>query len=70
MLKSLEAVIDENGEVRLTKPVRLPHACRAIVTIIQEDGTSEIALLSENSLARDWSRPEEDEAWSHLQQAR
>jgi hypothetical protein len=26
--------------------------------------------LSEAALARDWNRPEEEEAWSHLQQAR
>jgi uncharacterized protein (DUF433 family) len=25
------------------------------------------ALQSEESLAEDWNRPEEDEAWSHLQ---
>jgi len=31
---------------------------------------SESALLSEAVLAEDWNRPEEDEAWSHLQQAR
>lgn len=23
-------------------------------------------LVSESSLAKDWSRPEEDEAWAHL----
>jgi len=28
---------------------------------------SETALLSEAALAEDWMRPEEDEAWSHLQ---
>lgn len=28
---------------------------------------SETALLSEDTLAEDWSRPEEDETWSHLQ---
>jgi hypothetical protein len=27
----------------------------------------ECALLSEESLARDWNRPEEDAAWAHLQ---
>ncbi|HNR30965.1 MAG TPA: hypothetical protein PKI11_08740 [Candidatus Hydrogenedentes bacterium] len=69
MLKSLEAVIDENGKVRLVEPVTLPHACRAIVTIIEDSSAVETALLSEQSLARDWSRPEEDVAWSHLQQA-
>lgn len=30
---------------------------------------SETALLSEQALAEDWLRPEEDEAWSHLQQS-
>jgi hypothetical protein len=28
---------------------------------------SETALLSEQALAIDWSKPEEDIAWSHLQ---
>jgi hypothetical protein len=27
----------------------------------------ENALLSEKALAKDWNKPEEDEAWSHLQ---
>ena len=26
----------------------------------------EMAIYSESSLARDWSTPEEDEAWQHL----
>lgn len=26
----------------------------------------EMALLSESTLAKDWSTPEEDEAWQHL----
>jgi len=29
----------------------------------------ETALLSEPALAENWNRPEEDEAWSHLQPA-
>jgi hypothetical protein len=33
-------------------------------------GAAESALLSEAALAEDWNRPEEDEAWSHLQQVR
>ncbi len=28
---------------------------------------SETALLSEEALAKDWLRPEEDEAWAYLQ---
>lgn len=70
MLKSFEATIEQDGQVRLTEPVHLPRACRAIVTVLEEEGISETALLSEAALAEDWNRPEEDEAWSHLQQAR
>ena len=54
------------------EPLSLPGARRALVTILDEElGTSmpETALLSEAALAEDWNRPEEDAAWSHLQQA-
>jgi hypothetical protein len=45
---------------------------------ISEDGisenekaiASETALLSEQALATDWNKPEEDIAWSHLQPER
>jgi len=39
--------------------------------IIQDEEpalSAETALLSEPALAENWNRPEEDEAWSHLQQ--
>ncbi len=67
MLKSVEATVETNGEVRLREPIRVKYPCRAIVTILDGPDISEAALLSETSLARDWKRPEEDEAWSHLQ---
>jgi hypothetical protein len=69
MLISVEAIIEENGEVRLQQPIHLNSPCRAIVTIFDEksDTISETALLSEAILSEDWNRPEEDEAWSHLQ---
>ncbi|MFW5693252.1 MAG: hypothetical protein ACOCWL_03460 [Thermoguttaceae bacterium] len=63
----MEATVDMNGEVHLREPLRVEHPCRAIVTILDEPDISETALLSEESLARDWIRPEEDAAWSHLQ---
>jgi hypothetical protein len=73
MIRTVEAVIDEHGNVRLLEPVQLPAGRRALVTILEERsgaGASETALLSEAALAEDWNRPEEDEAWSHLQQVR
>jgi hypothetical protein len=70
MLQSVEAMIDEKGQIHLLSPIRLPAARRAIVTILEEESlypVPETALLSEAALAEDWNRPEEDEAWSHLQ---
>ncbi len=70
MIKTVEAVIDEHGNVRLLEPVRPGQTRRALVTILDEQPNglgSESALLSEAALARDWNRSEEDAAWSHLQ---
>ena len=72
-MRTIEATIDEQGTVRLLEDVRLPAARRALVTILEEDPvtlTNELAVLSEAALAADWNRPEEDAAWSHLQQER
>jgi len=73
MVRTIEAIVDEHGRVRLLEDVTLPEARRALVTILEDAPTpsvSETALLSEPALAKDWSRPEEDEAWSHLQPER
>lgn len=72
MTRTVEAVIDEEGRVRLLEPVALTSARRALVTILDEEplqSRTEPALLSEAALAEDWLRPEEDAAWSHLQPA-
>ena len=70
MLKSVEATIEADGQVHLKEPVHLTRTCRAIVTIIEDIDIAETALLSEESLGTDWNRPEEEAAWSYLQQAR
>ena len=67
MLKTVEATIEPNGQIHLIEPLHLGHSCRAIVTIMEEPDVSETALLSQQALAHDWERPEEDAAWSHLQ---
>ena len=69
MLQTIEATIDEQGNVRLLEPIRLSKPRRAFVTILTEErDLPEIALLSEAALADDWNRSEEDAVWSHLQQ--
>jgi hypothetical protein len=70
MIRTVEASIDEHGRVQLLEDVQLPMKRRALVTILDEPPcpADEPALLSEDAL-QDWNRPEEDAAWSHLQQA-
>jgi hypothetical protein len=73
MVRTLEAVIDGDGRVRLLEDIRLPAARRAFVMVLEDEAPmshSETALLSQEALAEDWNRPEEDAAWAHLQQAR
>jgi hypothetical protein len=68
MIRTIEAVVDEQGTVRLLETVTLPQQRRALVTILEEPPAIayEAALLSEAAL-QDWNRPEEEVAWSHLQ---
>jgi hypothetical protein len=37
---------------------------------MDDSEAAETGLMSEAALARDWDRPEEDAAWSHLQSGR
>ena len=67
MIRTVEAVIDEQGNVRLLEPIRSSSVRRAFVTILDDEPASDTALLSEASLSEDWNRPEEDAAWAGLQ---
>jgi len=70
MHRTLEAIVDEHGNIRLLETVPLPTGRRVLVTILEEEQIfpiDEVTLLSEAALAEDWNRPEEDAAWSHLQ---
>ena len=71
MIRTIEAVIDDHGNIRLLEVVPAAAGMRAIVVILDVAASqvSETALLSERALAEDWNRPEEDAAWSHLQPA-
>ena len=74
MPKTVEAVVDEHGHIRLLEPLTLHASQRVLVTILEDESESEMrnvsdtALLSEETLAKDWNQEEEDEAWKPLQQ--
>jgi hypothetical protein len=66
MPRTLEVEIDESGAIHpLDANVKLP-AGRA--TLVWGSVGDELYLMSEQALARDWLRPEEDEAWAYLRQ--
>jgi hypothetical protein len=68
MLRTVEATIDERGVVHLKEQVRVRSGTRALVTILDDnENVDDVTAASEPALAEDWSRPEEDQAWSHLQ---
>lgn len=66
MLRTIEAVIEPDGSVRLLEPLALTTSHRALVTVLEESadaaGGNVTALLSEHALA-EWNSEEEDAAW-------
>jgi hypothetical protein len=67
MLQTVEAIIDQHGNVKLIEPVKLDGMKRALVTILEHEGTAnEAAILSESALANGWSGAAEDKAWEYL----
>ncbi len=67
MRTTIEAEVDEQGNIRPKQPVDLPPGSRVLITVVEPEAT-ETALLSEEALGADWNRPEEDRAWSDLGQ--
>ncbi len=71
MLQTFEAVIDTGGQIHLLESIKFTKVKRALVTLLNDEDKPikgiENSLLSEEALGKDWNKPEEDEAWSHLQ---
>ena len=69
MIQTVEAIIDAAGQIHLLGEVQVDTPRRALVTTLEEPALvpGEAAQLAEPALAADWSRPEENAAWSHLQ---
>ena len=67
MHTTIEAEVDDQGNIRPKEPLVIPPGSRVLVTVL-DAAVAETALLSEATLAADWQRPEEDAAWSQLQE--
>ena len=69
MLRTIEVEIDSAGQLHVLEPIGPLPAGRALLTLLTPEPDDAI-LLAKPALAEDWLRPEEDEAWAHLQPAR
>jgi predicted DNA-binding antitoxin AbrB/MazE fold protein len=57
MSQTVDAIIDENGAVRLLKPVRLSGSRRALVTILDDQAAAEADVdAGYREMARDETR--------------
>ena len=63
MLRTIEAVIEPDGNVRLLEPVTLTTAHRALVTVLEESGDDEASTLTSEPVRAEWNRAE-DAAWA------
>ena len=73
MLKTIEAIIDQNGVVHLLESVNIKNETRVLVVVMDEspilpanDGLLVSENMSEQALSKDWNNEDEDEAWSYL----
>jgi hypothetical protein len=69
MEKLYEAIVESDGRIRLNTSVHLEKGLRVLVAIPQTDLDTSVSgiALSGPALAADWNKPEEDDAWAHLQ---
>jgi hypothetical protein len=74
MEKPYAAVVESDGRIRLNTPSHLVHlekGLRVVVAVLQTDLETAVSGfgLSESALSVDCNKPEEDDAWAHLQSA-
>jgi len=57
-------------ELIIQRIEKLPEECLDevldFISLLEEKGDIELAILSESSLGKDWLKPEEDKAWKDL----
>ena len=61
MIQTLEAEIDEQGAVRLTRPAHFDRKCRVLVMVMPDQTCSEGYDASD-----DWNQPYVDQPYRYL----
>ncbi len=69
MLQTIEVEIDASGRIHPLEPLQTLPIGRAWLTLLKPP-LDEALQLAEPALAQDWLKPEEEQAWAHLQPTR
>lgn len=69
MLQTIEVEIDATGHIHPLEPMQALPVWRALLTLLKPS-VDDALQLAEAALAEDWLKPEEEEAWVHLQPAK
>jgi hypothetical protein len=69
MGRTIEVEIDDAGYIHPVESTGRIPAGRGLLTLLPAS-IEDVHRFSEDALAEDWLRPEEDEAWAHLQPER
>ncbi len=68
-LKAIETTLTPDGRINLDGLSPLAGPTRVILTLLESDDEAiDLAKASEQALARDWNRDEEEQAWAYLQE--
>jgi hypothetical protein len=67
MLQTLHGILTPDGKITLLENIHFPAPMPVLITVLHEE--TNIAAMSEQSLAQEWLNNKEEEAWLHLQQA-
>ncbi|WP_422137481.1 hypothetical protein [Endozoicomonas sp. ALC020] len=70
MFQTYKATVDSKGNLKLPDNLVLPSGSNVLITILEESPGQRVndeVPLSEPSLAADWNKPDDDEAWECLQ---
>jgi hypothetical protein len=67
MLRTLEAVIDNQNHVQWLEPIQFNSPQRVLITLLDSSPITDETLLMSEPALEEWLNDEEEAAWAHLQ---
>ena len=67
MLRTLEAVIDDQNHVQWSEHIQLHSPQRVLITLLDPVPMADETLLMTEPALEEWLNDDEEAAWAHLQ---